>query len=118
MLKPIFLPNRENRSALHGTQLITKFWFQIIFFQILAKNPNFQNSSFCLFCVFESICGKVGEIFFILVLSIGQKYGDDICFLPDTFPLKCRNVGFKQFEEYSMQVILCVGPMPPLDDSE
>ena len=56
--------------------------------------------------------------FFILVLSIGQKYGDDICFLPDTFPLKCLNVGFKQFEEYSMQVILCVGPMPPLDDSE
>ena len=84
----------------------------------LSQKSNFQNGYFCLFCVFESICGKVGEIFFILVLSIGQKYGDDICFLPDTFPLKCRNVGFKQFEEYSMQVILCVGPMPPLDDSE
>ena len=53
-----------------------------------------------------------------LSVCIDQKYGDGICFLPDTFPLKCLNVGFKQFEEYSMQVILCVGPMPPLDDSE
>ena len=61
---------------------------------------------------------KLVRFCFILGLSIGQKYGDDIYFLPDTFPLKCRNVGFKQFEEYSMQVILCVGPMPPLDDSE
>ena len=85
---------------------------------LLNLSPKPKLLKWLFFCVFESICGKVGEIFFILVLSIGQKYGDDICFLPDTFPLKCRNVGFKQFEEYSMQVILCVGPMPPLDDSE
>ena len=78
----------------------------------------FKMANFAFFVFLSPSVEKLVRFFFILVLSIGQKYGDDICFLPDTFPLKCRNVGFKQFEEYSMQVILCVGPMPPLDDSE
>ena len=91
---------------------------------MLSPSTFSRNEIFlCAFVLYFDFRGKAEttklvRFFFILVLSIGQKYGDDICFLPDTFPLKCRNVGFKQFEEYSMQVILCVGPMPPLDDSE
>ena len=52
----------------------------MISFYILAQNPKMAN--FAVFCVFESICGKVGDIFlfscFLLV---------NIFFLPDTNPV-------------------------------